>query len=241
MEFSLWLFLPAFHSYVALEIVGIYYSHLKGLLELVSNSLCILAFVCLAMPVCSGCSKSFKFLDGERCEPCLEQSTMATSARPHNEWPSCVDCSKWFEFLRNPQCFTCKDRDLETMPPPVLHSVGITQQVTAAPLSVQDANRDVQYAMSNPINLRTHGNSTSYRNPFQSRYAEVDENDVSGVFKTNLVHSVTYITYIFHSCVIVLLRQSLRTFRVDMLTQLKGLIHTLRLPNRNSVVLTRMP
>lgn len=87
-------------------------------------------------------------------------------------------------------------------PPPVLRSTGVTSPHTSAgPLLVQDANtRDIQYAMSNPANPRTHGNSTPYRNPFQSRRttAEVDENDVS----TFHGHpTVTYFAFFFNNII----------------------------------------
>jgi len=62
------------------------------------------------------------------------------------------------------------------MPPP-------PPPTSAAPLSPLSQNRDTDYAMTHPVNARTHSapNAPVYFNPLQSYQMSNDENDVSSI------------------------------------------------------------
>jgi len=98
-------------------------------------------------------------------------------SKPRNEWPLCSDCGRRFEFLATSQCLGCEGEDMasKSMPPP---AVAVR---TSTPLSTQDRNLDIHFAMTNPTNARTHGtpHATPRYNPHQIDYPDVDENDVS--------------------------------------------------------------
>ena len=141
------------------------------------------------MPICTGCSQSFKFLDAVQCEPCSDALASAGGAasKPKGEWPACADCSKRFQFLTTVQCFTCKEKesqDSRSMPPPFLNPPG-------EPLLTQDQNRygNIQHAMRNPTNLRIHG-EVPYHNPFHLQWAELNKNDVSACSQFFLLYSI---------------------------------------------------
>lgn len=128
------------------------------------------------MPQCTGCSRPYRHLVGDRCEPCTESGSVS---KPRNEWPVCTHCSRRFEFLEKDRpCIACKEHDSQdsiAMPPPALpHGV-------LAPVSSQTQHEDIQYAMTHPVNARTHSarDTPSYRNPMQSYNHDGDENDVS--------------------------------------------------------------
>src|SRR6266571_4609777 len=151
------------------------------------------------MPVCTRCSRSFKFLDTAQCEPCIDALASAVS-KPKSKWPACADCSKCFKFLSSAQCFACKEK--ESMPPPSLNQSG-----GPGLLLSQDQNCDIQHAIMNATNPRTHG-TVSYYNPFHSQRAKPNKNDVSAMFKLSV-----FLMLIICSFVIRLHKMSLKIFK----------------------------
>ena len=132
------------------------------------------------MPQCTGCSRIYRFLEGDHCTPCTE---LTIPSKPQNEWPSCTHCSKRYEFL-DPEkpCFQCQARnDSQAMPPPPPPS----SQVPSSHTVSKESNRDIHHAMSNGVNPRTHSASgaPAWQNPLQSygHTSGLDENDVSPV------------------------------------------------------------
>lgn len=134
------------------------------------------------MPQCDGCSKFYKFLDGDRCVPCSESNS---EPKPRVSWPLCPHCSKRFEFIDGKKpCLMCQDRDSRdtmSMPPPPLPLPGSRGALSST--AAHNQLDDIQYAMTHPVNARTHSarDTPTYRNPLQSydQHRNGNENDVS--------------------------------------------------------------
>lgn len=157
----------------------------------------LLAFLpCVLMPHCTGCSRFYRFLEGDRCVPCAE---LAVASKPRNEWASCTHCSKRYEFLDQAKpCFQCQALDdSQAMPPPPPPS---SQVPRSSRIFTHESNRDVHHAMSNGVNPRTHSASgaPAWKNPLQSygNTSGSDENDVSLPLVTNLPLSSVWNTHI---------------------------------------------
>lgn len=133
------------------------------------------------MPQCTGCSKFYKFLEGDRCDTC---SDSAPEPKPRADWPLCSHCGKRFEFIDcTKPCILCQERnsqDALSMPPPPSQPP-VRQSTPSA------GHEDIHYAMTHPTNARTHSarDSPIYRNPLQSynNHRNCNENDVSTHFE----------------------------------------------------------
>ena len=129
------------------------------------------------MPQCDGCSTPYRYMEGKWCEPCQESTE---TPKMRDKWSLCSQCSRRFEFLSGNECLGCKERNLAdkmAMPPPQSQS----HAQVPVPLSPRYENRDIEHAMSHPVNARTHSarGAAPYSNAFQTYEKYSDENDVS--------------------------------------------------------------
>lgn len=136
------------------------------------------------MTICDGCSREFPFLQHEQCMPC---SKSPRNPKLQHEWPTCIECGTSFEHLAGEVCFSCKKRVRSAAPADVM--------ITAFPLaslpslsqmpSPTDSNMigdDITYAMSHPVNVRTHGTvaGTSTVNPYLPQNVLIDDDSLQG-------------------------------------------------------------
>lgn len=57
------------------------------------------------MPICSGCSKNFPHMQGDRCQLCARR----TSTEP----TQCIDCGLVYDCLSDDTCQSCSDKRFE--------------------------------------------------------------------------------------------------------------------------------
>lgn len=101
-----------------------------------------------------------------------------------HEWPTCIECGTSFEHLAGEICFSCKKRVRSAAPVDVTTMVSPLASLSQMP-SPTDSNmigEDITYAMSHPVNVRTHGTvaGISTVNPYLPQNVLIDDDTLQG-------------------------------------------------------------
>lgn len=119
------------------------------------------------MVYCNGCSVLFKGLSEGMCGKCV-----ALPPIQQQLWPQCKTCGSTYQFLANREdCYRCEEAQSSkfSFTPQSSWSIMYFVLLGEHTPSLSPPMTDTSFAMSHPVNPRTHSRSNIYINPLTSR------------------------------------------------------------------------